>query len=59
MPFHAANAVKKIIKNPNPNSPKATSSRHTTLYHLFPTTDQHSWIANQNAATAIAPKITT
>jgi hypothetical protein len=29
------------------------------LYHRFPTTDQQSWIANQKAATAITPKITT
>jgi hypothetical protein len=55
----APNAVKKIITNPNPNNPSAANSLHNTLYHCFPTTDQQSWIANQNAATAIAPKITT
>jgi hypothetical protein len=55
----APNAVKKIITNPSPNSPNAANSLHTTLYHCFPTIDQQSWIANQNAATAIAPnKIT-
>ncbi len=57
--FHAPNAVKKIITNPTPNSTNAAKIRHTTLYHCFPTTDQQSWIANQNAATAVAPKITT
>ncbi len=56
---YAPNAVKKIITNPSPNSPSATNSRHVTLYHGFPTTDQQSWIANQNAATAIAPNSTT
>ncbi|HSY69498.1 MAG TPA: hypothetical protein VK813_12695 [Edaphobacter sp.] len=55
----APNAVKKIITNPNPNSASAANSLHNTLYHCFPTTDQQSWIANQNAATAIAPKIRT
>src|SRR5580704_4527698 len=49
------NAVKKIITNPSPISPNAANSLHTTLYHCFPTTDQLSWIANQNAATAVAP----
>jgi hypothetical protein len=40
--LQAPNAVKKIITNPNPNSPSAANSLHTTLYHCFPTTDQLS-----------------
>jgi hypothetical protein len=58
-PAQAPNAVKKIITNPNPKSPSASNNLHPTLYHRFPATDQESWIANQNAATAIAPNSNT
>ena len=51
--------MKKIITNPNPNNPKATNSRHVLLYQRFPTADQQSWMAYQNAATAMAAKIKT
>ena len=39
-PHFPPNAVKKIITKPTPNSPSATNTLHTTLYHCFPTTDQ-------------------
>jgi hypothetical protein len=47
--------VKNIITIPNPISATAPATRPATLYHGFPTTDQQSCIANQKAATAIAP----
>jgi hypothetical protein len=56
---YVPNAVKKIMTKPRANSAKAANSLHTTLYHCFPTTDQQSWIANQNATTAIRPNSTT
>jgi hypothetical protein len=47
--------VKNIITIPTPISATAPATRPAALYHGFPTADQQSCIANQKAATAIAP----